>query len=182
MTDPTQLLAMAAAGRTEELRTAVMQQLAGQEGLDPAVQSLLSQSLAARGEDSDDGAGDTDRDDLDRLDPDRDDRGPAGPGSHDPEASRRRRRALWLLRERFADMQVELAELRERNDALAAALGACALCWGADPACDVCAGRGGSGRRPPQPAMFDYFVAPALRRRHDVHRHGSSVPRSRPVI
>lgn len=204
MTEPSQLLAMAAAGRSGELRTALLQHLAGQEGVDPAVQSLLSQALAERSRD-DDARRDPDRDDpyvddldgddlvgddLDGAEPDAAHRRPRD-GVHsarreqlatgaDEEAARRRRRALWLLRERFADMQVELAELRERNEALAAALGACARCWGVDPGCEVCAGRGVPGSRLPQAPLFAHFVAPAVRRRQDVNRRGSSVPRSDP--
>jgi hypothetical protein len=51
--------------------------------------------------------------------------------------------------------------LLERSMLLAAALGACD-CWGEDPACPVCSGAGLAGWRPPDPAAFDVFVAPAL--------------------
>ena len=45
--------------------------------------------------------------------------------------------------------RAELERLRERNDVLAFALGACHVCWGQEPTCPVCrgAGRVGSRRR-----------------------------------
>ena len=62
------------------------------------------------------------------------------------------------------EMRRELADLREGNDTLAAALGACALCWGGDPDCVVCLGRGSPGYDLPDPALFNELVVPALRR------------------
>lgn len=58
---------------------------------------------------------------------------------------------------------------------LAAALGACA-CWGHDPGCAVCAGRGGSGWRDPDLELYAEYVAPAVQR---LAAHASVVPNGR---
>ena len=54
--------------------------------------------------------------------------------------------------------------LRAVVDTLAMALGACAACWGTDPACAVCGGRGRPGARSPDPMLFRELVLPAARR------------------
>jgi hypothetical protein len=77
------------------------------------------------------------------------------------------------LRRRMKDMALEIEELRERNDALAAALGVCYLCWGEDPDCEVCDGAGQSGYRAPDRAMFIKWVAPTLRK---LRSSGSAQP------
>lgn len=58
----------------------------------------------------------------------------------------------------------ELETLRARSDILARALGACYLCFGNDPVCPECAGRGRPGSLMPEPAEFRFYVLPALRR------------------
>lgn len=58
----------------------------------------------------------------------------------------------------------EVDALRRRNDALAAGLGACYLCWGEDAGCPACRGRGRPGARRPEPAAYERLVAPAARR------------------
>jgi hypothetical protein len=60
------------------------------------------------------------------------------------------------------DLCAELEELRERNDVLAAALGACHLCWGEDPGCPACGGLGRPGAAPPDRQLFARLVAPAV--------------------
>jgi hypothetical protein len=72
--------------------------------------------------------------------------------------------ALDHLRQMAEDMYVELEELRERNDILATALGACYLCWGEDPACEICRGRGRPGASMPNGELFTKLVIPAARR------------------
>jgi hypothetical protein len=54
----------------------------------------------------------------------------------------------------------EVTDLREVNDATAAALGACRVCWGGDELCPVCAGHGRSGANLP-----DRYVSSQLRHR-----------------
>lgn len=61
-------------------------------------------------------------------------------------------------------LYAELESLRRRSAALAAALGACHLCFGGDPLCDECGGRGVPGSRVPKPEAFRRYVLPAIRR------------------
>lgn len=68
------------------------------------------------------------------------------------------------LQETFRHMRAELLALRERNDLLAEALGACYLCWGEYPDCQECQGRGMPGSRPPNRGLFKQFVSPAMSR------------------
>jgi hypothetical protein len=75
-----------------------------------------------------------------------------------------RERRMQELRETVERVYAELEALRARNDALAAALGACFLCFGTDPLCQECGGRGVPGSRPPEPAAYRDFVVPALQR------------------
>ena len=77
--------------------------------------------------------------------------------------SRETSRAAHRLRQKIASMRKELMELRQRNDALAAALGACHLCWGSDPECEICDGRGGPGASEPDKRLFAELVRPAVR-------------------
>jgi hypothetical protein len=77
--------------------------------------------------------------------------------------SREKSRAVHRLRQKIGSMNRELTELRERNDALAAALGACHLCWGSDPDCEICAGSGSPGASVPDKGLFAEFVRPAVR-------------------
>lgn len=58
----------------------------------------------------------------------------------------------------------ELEALRQRNDALAAALGACHLCFGEDAWCPHCGGRGLPGSRRPDAVSFKRYLRPLLLR------------------
>lgn len=75
----------------------------------------------------------------------------------------------------------ELEALRMRNDVLAAALGACYLCFGEDPLCETCGGRGVPGSRAPEPTAFRKYVLPAMRRAQAVEARRSvrAPPRER---
>jgi hypothetical protein len=137
------LLDMAVGGRTEELQSALLQMLDA-EGMDPTARALLSQSLAPSPTPP------TDDDDAAELDESLD-------------RSERRRRAIRTLRRRFADLQDELDDLRDRNERFAAALGACYRCWGEDRNCGLCRGRGRPGSRALDQESFDELVVPALR-------------------
>ena len=82
-----------------------------------------------------------------------------------------------------AELALRLRRLREAYEELraqylrvAAALGACARCWGDDPRCSACGGAGTSGFFAPDPALFDYYVAPAVRRAHDAPRESAHRP------
>lgn len=81
-------------------------------------------------------------------------------------------RAFHRLRQKVDVMYSELEQLRERNDSLAAALGACYLCWGTDPLCEVCGGAGRTGAFEPDREMFVELVIPAVRR---LRRNSSGV-------
>ena len=65
------------------------------------------------------------------------------------------------------------AQLRERDIALADALGSCA-CWGMDDDCEVCAGQGSPGWRIPDECNFTEYVRPALA---TIARHRARTPR-----
>lgn len=68
------------------------------------------------------------------------------------------------LLEKLRLLRGELEELREWNEALAAALGACTRCWGEDPSCPSCQGSGSPGANVPNRPLFTAFVVPAVRR------------------
>ena len=65
-------------------------------------------------------------------------------------------------------VEAEAEALRERNDILAAAVGACHLCWGEDAGCRGCHGRGSPGARRPERVAFRRYITPALRRLQEV--------------
>lgn len=62
------------------------------------------------------------------------------------------------------EMATELEQFRERNDTLAAALGACYLCWGMDETCPYCVGKGRPGAALPDARLFHQLIVPAVRR------------------
>ena len=72
--------------------------------------------------------------------------------------------AMRTLQRMARSMYAELEELRGRNDMLAAALGACYLCWGENALCEVCGGAGAPGSTPPDAELFAALVVPAARR------------------
>lgn len=61
-------------------------------------------------------------------------------------------------------MRQELKDLREVNDTVAAALGACPICWGGDGDCGECEGAGAPGSSAPDLKLFEELVTPAIRR------------------
>lgn len=73
------------------------------------------------------------------------------------------REAMRDLRDKIEKVYAELETLRQRNDLLAWAVGACSLCWGEDLKCPVCWGEGHSGFFEPDRQLFMQLVAPALR-------------------
>jgi hypothetical protein len=70
---------------------------------------------------------------------------------------------LDQLQARLQSVQNELSALRDREDILAEALGACCLCWGEDAQCRACRGRGRPGFSMPDEELFGEFVLPAVR-------------------
>jgi hypothetical protein len=87
------------------------------------------------------------------------------------------------LRARFETIRTENKRLLEINDLLAAALGACRLCWGDDPECHECGGNGIPGGAVPRQPLFAKYVLPALRRRREERQRTATpvhaVPRGR---
>lgn len=82
---------------------------------------------------------------------------PPGPAAQEPRAEWRRLKARYLgLREAYQ-------ALLQRNEVLAAALGACGLCWGEDATCGSCGGHGGPGAYPPDRALCCHYALPAVR-------------------
>jgi len=88
---------------------------------------------------------------------------PRPQGGTDPDRAARAQR----LRQRIRQMRDELEELHQRNEDLAAAVGACPVCWGRVETCEECEGDGAPGWDRPDPALFDELVAPAVARRRD---------------
>jgi hypothetical protein len=71
--------------------------------------------------------------------------------------------------------QAEVRLLRERCDTVAAALGACGLCWGQDSSCRACRGQGGPGHCIPDKELFYEFVVPAVRLMHASRQRANNV-------
>ncbi len=88
---------------------------------------------------------------------------PAEVEAEDDGAALRAARAA-KLRALIAELSEELAALRQHNDQLAAALGACRLCWGLDAGCPRCDGHGTSGYFVPDRKLFLEWIRPALAR------------------
>jgi hypothetical protein len=80
------------------------------------------------------------------------------------EAQQERERSFQELNETVSRLWAELDVLRKRNDELAAAIGACFLCFGSDPLCPECAGRGRPGSKFPEANAYRKYVLPALSR------------------
>jgi len=74
----------------------------------------------------------------------------------------------------------ELNDLRDVNDTVAAALGACPVCWGGDTGCEECQGKGYSGSARPDAQLFKELVLPAVRRMRSVSKsHKAGITRKR---
>jgi len=126
----------------------LMSQLGGQAASDPRM-ALFNQFLSQRRE-------------APQID------GQAEPAAAEPArgspARQERAHRIRTLRALARSMFAELEILRERNDTLAAALGACHICFGSDPMCSECAGRGIPGSADPDPTAFGTYVMPAVHR------------------
>lgn len=70
----------------------------------------------------------------------------------------------------FAEREAACARL----ETLAAALGACPVCFGEDLLCDTCHGAGAPGARAPDPHEFNRLVAPALESARAVMRRAAA--------
>ena len=67
------------------------------------------------------------------------------------------------IKHRIQSISEELYVLRQHSEELAAALGACDICWGYDDECEQCHGHGTPGWHPPRRDAFDKYVKPAIR-------------------
>ena len=74
------------------------------------------------------------------------------------------RRGYHRAQEKYRRLRGELEGLREWNETLAAALGACPRCWGENIRCAGCQGRGSPGTEAPDRQLFATFVLPAVQR------------------
>lgn len=74
-------------------------------------------------------------------------------------------------------VQAERDELRRRNAVLAAALGACELCWGDDATCPSCGGNGAPGGSAVDAELFARYVRPAVLSL----KHTNPAPRASPT-
>ncbi len=88
----------------------------------------------------------------------------------DPAPRRAPRRMAGARAARSSSSERELSDLREVNDTLASALGACRVCWGGDGGCSNCGGRGHPGSSLPESRLFDALILPAVRRVHGARR------------
>jgi hypothetical protein len=71
--------------------------------------------------------------------------------------------------------------LSDRNVLLAAAVGACE-CWGEDPDCPICSGRGSAGWTVPDVRLYQDYVEPAIQRSADgPDSAGSTSPERSPM-
>jgi hypothetical protein len=145
MSDMNQLLMNMLSGQSSA------EELLGGSDLDPVSRMILSQSLATGNNQG------SDEDDTD-------------PEEEEDYTLSRRSRAIQRLRTRFVkmrqqieDMQQQIEEMEVRNDELAAALGACYLCWGEDPECPECQGKGHPGSVMPDRELFREWVLPAVK-------------------
>jgi len=87
-----------------------------------------------------------------------------------------RRARLKRVMARYEQLKHENMLLIERNDILAAALGACPDCWGEDQDCETCGGDGAAGAYAPDKDAFVEYVLPTVRRlRLSMHK-GRNAP------
>jgi hypothetical protein len=68
---------------------------------------------------------------------------------------------ITKMRKLLRSACAELRMLQVRSNKLAAALGACAECWGENSKCDRCGGMGGPGSVHPDPIAYNALVHPA---------------------
>jgi hypothetical protein len=82
----------------------------------------------------------------------------------DEEAKAEAAARLEELSSMVEKLYAEVETLRSRSVVIAAALGACYVCFGTDLLCPHCSGRGRPGSRPPRPEAYRAYVAPAVMR------------------
>jgi len=84
---------------------------------------------------------------------------------HDDDPDAHRRARVARIKRTLRALRDERDELRAQVEDLAAALGACARCWGETRRCETCGGDGSPGWLEPEGRLFDALIAPAVARR-----------------
>lgn len=74
-------------------------------------------------------------------------------------------RQIQKLKATIRRLEEELNAVRQTEEDLAHAVGACVFCWGDDPSCRACRGRGKPGAFEVDPGLFEQLILPAVRRR-----------------
>lgn len=149
------LLQALAGGNGNQMSALIPQMLAAQLGEDHPTIDLFSKYLAMRQAQESKPADEKESEGLDEY---------SAELERAQTRSARTAEAVQELREKIEKLYAELETLRQRNDFLAWAVGACCLCWGEDPQCAVCAGEGQPGFVDPDCELFIQLVAPAVRR------------------
>jgi DNA repair exonuclease SbcCD ATPase subunit len=154
---------------TEDMRSQLLQTLAAQAGEGANLQDLL---LAQLGDNADPTVNliarylaqqpQTDQVESDTSPDEEEAEFFDSPSELNEARAEERARSLQSLRQTMEQMYEEVEALRERNDTLAAALGACYLCWGEDLDCPVCGGTGHPGSLMPDKSLLVRLVAPAV--------------------
>lgn len=159
MTLSPELLATLMSGSEQDMRATAMNTFLSQMGEDDPQTKLIAQLLAQSAENDD--ADEKEEDSFNE----------AFDEAHDAELEAAEEAAIRDLEEMINEVYEELEFLRSWSDTLAAALGACELCWGVDQGCELCRGRGVSGWRQPDHHLFREFIMPAVMRvKHDRRR------------
>ena len=148
--DASALMGMLAGARRHKLKPAALLQQLASESSDPEVTRLVGAFMAQQ-------------DDDDREDDD-------GTPSPSPASTDRLWAAIRDLQAHVTGIADEVARTSARLEAVAEALGACPECWGTNPDCDLCGGRGRPGTAAPSRATA---VAEPSRRRAGATPMGS---------
>ena len=64
----------------------------------------------------------------------------------------------------------KLRSLKKLNNALAEALGSCSQCWGEDPKCRNCSGKGIPGWRSINKRLFNVYVLSCLQKLYSINK------------
>lgn len=155
--DLNSILQMMVANPGQGMDAAARQALLSQFAEDDPTLNMLATYLSQSGSASDDEKESADDHSIDKANC-------AAELHHARERSEQTAEAVRELREQIEKLFAELEMLRERNDALAQALGSCALCWGDDVECPICGGAGQPGFTAPDRRMFAELLGPVVSR------------------
>jgi chorismate mutase len=68
------------------------------------------------------------------------------------------------LLHQFRKLEKNYRQLLGHMDEFAEAVGACPHCWGEEPECNYCHGRGTSGYFQPNPEYFNVYIQPLMKK------------------